>query len=67
MGGPTANPATADFNVDSGAFTGTFAEDTTTAAREHFTCLDVPSGAHVMVITVTSVEPFVIDGFYVLP
>jgi hypothetical protein len=43
-------------------------ETDTTGARERVTCfLGLVTDPHTLVLTVTSAEPYVIDGFYVAP
>jgi hypothetical protein len=67
VGGPSAASATADATLDAGLPVA-LAEETTTASRNLFSCIAVPgSGAHTLEVQTTSAEPFVIDGFYVVP
>jgi hypothetical protein len=67
VGGPSGTSATADATLDAGVPVA-LAEETSTAARNIFGCISVSgSGAHTLEVQTTSAEPFVIDGFYVIP
>jgi hypothetical protein len=70
MGGPAATGKTADVTatLDTVAVdvSGWASETDATDARFRTGCVAVVgTGAHTLVLTVTSVEPYVIDGFYV--
>jgi hypothetical protein len=67
VGGPSGASATANATLDVGVPVA-LAEETSTSARNIFGCISVlGSGAHSLVVQTSSAEPFVIDGFYVIP
>jgi hypothetical protein len=69
MGGPVTAGQTADVTATIDGSPVTVASETdTTGARERVTCfLGLVVGPHQLVLTVTSAEPYVIDGFYLAP
>lgn len=66
VGGPAAAAASADWTLD-GSSMPALAQDTTTPSRQRYTCIGLVAGAHTVVITGTSAEPFVLDAIYVKP
>jgi hypothetical protein len=68
MGGPVTAGQTADVDATIDLTPVSFGSETgATAPRERTGCVAVPgSGSHSLVLTVTSSESYVIDGFYVV-
>jgi hypothetical protein len=66
VGGPAAAAASADWTLD-GSSMPALAQDTTTPPRHRYPCIGLVAGTHTVVITGTSVEPFVLDAIYVKP
>ena len=70
IGGPPATAATtagATYAVDGGPTGGALTELASTPDLQDMLCLGMSSGAHTLVITGTTAEPFVVDGFYIAP